>query len=284
MVKSMMAVLLEHTITTSVILLMIGVGLNTSFSNVIEAVRQFGAVLRGVLANFLITPLIIYLVLLVLPLPTDIKIGIMLMAAAPIAPMAPQFVAGARGDVAYGIGLMVVVALLSVVLTPLILGLALPESEIGVALDPKQIVKILVIVQLIPVGIGLAVRQQRPYWADRLLKIVPGIGQIGLAIGVCLLLVLQSDRILSISLGAYPVLLLLVVLCLFVGDWILAGAPEARRRALAVSTAIRNIPLAVLIANSSFPDSTVMPVALVFSVFTMILSVLYGKLRKSAEH
>ncbi len=278
-----MAVLVKYTVMVSVILLMLGVGMGTSFRQVADAVRQFGVVLRGVLANFLVTPVLIYLVLLSLPLPPDVKIGIMLMAAAPVAPMAPPFVAGARGDVAYGVGLMVVVAVLSVVFTPLILGLALPKSEAGIQVDPMQIVQTLVTVQLIPIGIGMAICQLRPNWAEKLLKFVPRIGQIGLVVGVGLLLASQFEHILSISLMSYLVLVLLVGGCLFIGDWMLAGEPEDKRRALAVSTAIRNIPLAFLIANSSFPDSAVGPVTLVFSVFTMVLSVLYGKLRKSGQ-
>jgi BASS family bile acid:Na+ symporter len=276
-----MEVFVKYTVMASVILLMLGVGMGTSFRQVVEAVRQFGIVLRGVLANFLITPVLIYLVLLSLPLPPDVKIGIMLMAAAPVAPMAPPFVEGARGDVAYGVGLMVVIAMLSVVLTPMILGLALPKSNAGVQVDPMQIVQTLVTVQLIPIGIGMAIRQLGPDWAEKLLKFVPRIGQIGLVVGVGLLLVSQSEHILSISLVTYVVLVFLVIGCLFIGDWMLAGEPEDKRRALAVSTAIRNIPLAFLIASSSFPDSAVGPVTLVFSVFTMVLSVLYGKLRRS---
>lgn len=278
-----MEIFVKYTVMVSVILLMLGVGMGTSFRQVVDAVRQFGIVVRGVLANFLVTPVLIYLVLLSLPLPSDVKIGIMLMAAAPVAPMAPPFVEGARGDVAYGVGLMVVVAILSVVLTPLILGLALPKSEAGVQVDPMQIVQTLVTVQLIPISIGMAIRQWSPDWAGKLLKFVPRIGQIGLLAGVGLLLASQSDHILSISPVTYLVLVLLVVGCLVIGDWMLAGEPENKRRALAVSTAIRNIPLAFLIASASFPDSAVGPVTLVFSVLTMLLSVLYGKLRRSRQ-
>ncbi len=276
-----MAMFVKYTVMASVILLMLGVGMGTSFRQVVDAIRQFGLVLRGVLANFLVTPVLIYLVLVSLPLSPDVKIGIMLMAAAPVAPMAPPFVQGARGDVAYGVGLMVVVALLSVVLTPLILGLALPKSEAGVRVDPMQIVQTLVTVQLIPIGIGMGICQWRPVWAQKLLKFVPRIGQIGLVAGVGLLLASQSEHILSISALTYLVLVLLVVGCLLIGDWILVGQSEGKRRALAVSTAIRNIPLAFLIASASFPDSAVGPVTLVFSVLTMVLSVLYGKLRKA---
>jgi len=278
-----MEIFIKYTIMASVILLMLGVGMGTSFRQVVEAVRQFGVVLRGVLANFLVTPALIYLVLLSLPLSPDVKIGIMLMAAAPVAPMAPPFVEGAKGDVAYGVGLMVVVAILSVVLTPLILGLALPKSEAGVQVDPMQIVQTLMTVQLIPIGIGMTICQLSPGWAEKLLKFVPRIGQIGLLAGVGLLMASQSEHILSISLLTYLVIALLVVGCLFIGDWMLVGKSESKRRALAVSTALRNIPLAFLIASASFPDSAVGPVTLVFSVLMMLLSVLYGKLRRSRQ-
>ncbi len=272
---------IEYTVMVSVILLMFGVGMGISFGQLVDTFKQFGIVLKGVLANFLIVPLLIYFTLLILPLPGDIKIGIMLMAAAPVAPMAPAFVSGARGDVAYAVGLMVTVAILSVIFTPLILGLALPQSNGGIELDKLQIVQTLVIVQLMPIGIGVLIRQRTPGFAKTMLRFVPRIGQIGLLVGVSLLLVSQAEYILSISIMTYVVLALLVLGCLFIGDRMLAGEPQDKQVTLAVSTAVRNIPLALLIATSSFPDSVVGPVTLVFSVFTMIFSVFYGKLKKA---
>ena len=105
------------------------------------------------------------------------------------------------------------------------------------------------------------------------------IGKIGLLVGVGLLFVQQGSQMLSIDILAYLIMIPLVIISLFVGDMILVGEPADKRRSLAVSTAIRNIPLAFLIATSNFPDSVVGPVALVFSAFTMILSIVYGKLR-----
>jgi BASS family bile acid:Na+ symporter len=138
----------------SVILLMLGVGLKTPFGQVLDVVRQFQLVTRGILANFLIIPGLIYLVLVWTPLSPNVKIGIMLMAAAPIAPMAPPFAGMAKGDLAYAVGLMTIVALLSVPLTPLILYFSLPKSEGGLVLDPNQIIQTLLTAQLIPISIG----------------------------------------------------------------------------------------------------------------------------------
>ena len=274
----MLILVVKYTVMTSVMLLMLGVGLRITFGQVLEVLRQFRSVLQGVTANFLIVPVLTYLALLWLPISADVKIGIFLMAAAPIAPMAPSpFVDMAKGDLPYSVGLMTVVALLSVVLTPLLLILAIPESEGGVVLDPLQIVQTLLTVQLIPIGIGMAICSTSRAWTERLLAFVPKVGQIGLLVGVGVILVVQRQQILSIDPLAYLVMAVLVIVWLFVGDRMAIGDAPDRRHALAISTAIRNIPLAFLIANASFSGSAVAPVTLVVSVLTMVASVIYAK-------
>ncbi len=276
----MMATIVMNTIMGSVILLMLGAGLNIEIRQVINMFKRFKLVALGVLANFGAVPVLVYLCIAWLPVSSDIKIGIMLMAAAPIAPMAPApFVEKAKGDVVYSVGLMVIVATLSIVLTPLILTLAIPKSVGGVELDPIQIVKTLLMVQLIPIAVGMAIRKASLKWADILVKFVPKIGQLGLLIGVGLLLAKQASQIATIGPLVYLIMVLLTVVSLLVGDWILIGESAEKRRALAVSTAIRNVPLAFLIANGSFPDTIVAPVVLIFSVINMFLSVVYGRLR-----
>ncbi len=278
-----MVELVKYTVMGSVVLLMLGVGMQTAFGQILDVFKQVRLVIIGLLANFLVVPVLIYLTLVWLPLSPDVKIGIMLMAAAPVAPMAPPFVGAAKGDVVYAVGLMAIVALLSVPLTPLILSLALPKSEGGLVIDPLQIIQTLLTVQLIPISIGMAIRGASPAWGERLLKFVPKIGQVGLLIGVGLLLVKQAPQIISIGIMPHLVLLGLVIGSLYIGDWMLIGQTVEKRRALAIDTAIRNIPLAFLIANLNFPGTVVGPVTLIFAVFSMVISVVYGKLQVRRE-
>jgi BASS family bile acid:Na+ symporter len=275
----MIAAYVMKVVMVSVIFLMLGVGLRTAFGQVIDAARQVRLIGLGVLANFVVVPVLIYLSLVWLPVTSDVKIGIMLMAAAPIAPMAPPFVGMARGNVAFAVGLMTIVALFSVPLTPLILDLALPKSTEGMALDSMQIIKTLLIAQLIPISVGMAIRQLSPKWAERLLKFVPIIGQFGLIVGVGLLLAKDAKQILSLGLLPHLVMALMVIGSIFIGDLMLIGETDDKRRSLAVSTAIRNVPLAFLIAGENFPGTVVAPVTLLFGVFTMVFSVVYGKLK-----
>jgi BASS family bile acid:Na+ symporter len=214
---------------------------------------------------------------------SGVKLGILLMAAAPVAPMVPPFVDMAKGDVPYSVGLMVTMALLSVVLTPLILALAIPEAVGSVQLNPLEIVKTLLVAQLIPMGLGMAIRKQSPAWSERLLRFVPQVGRYGLIAGVGLIVASQAKQYLSMSLLAHLVIPFLVVACLLIGDWMLVGETLKRRRALAVSTAIRNVPLAFLIANQNFSETIAAPVALLMGTYTMIFSIAYGKLRGEAR-
>lgn len=276
----------EHLTTVvliSVIFMMLGVGLKTHLRDVLDVARRFGLVARGVLANFVVVPVLICLSLIWLPMDPGVKLGILLMAAAPIAPMVPPFVDQAKGDVPYSVGLMVIVALLSVPLTPLILGLAIPESVGDVEVNPLEIVKTLLVAQLIPIGLGMAIRKKSQAWSDRLLKFVPQVGRYGLIVGVGLIVASEAKQYLSMSLLAHLAIPAWVVACLFIGDWMLVGETPQRRRALAVSTAIRNVPLAFLIANQSFPETVVAPVVLLMGVYTMIVSIAYGKLRGGLE-
>jgi BASS family bile acid:Na+ symporter len=273
-----MAQLIQYIIMVSVILLMLGAGLRISFKQVVDVVKRFQLIARGLIANFVIIPLIFFLCVRWLPISIDVKIGIMLMAAAPMAPMVSMFVDMAKGDLVYSIGLLTIVSVLSVPLTPLILSLTLPSAGGELVLDPLQIVKTILFVQLIPVTVGMVVRQISPTLTDKLIKIIPRIGQIGLIVGVGLLMASQAKQILTINFPSHLVFLGLVIVSLFIGYLMMLGDTASRQRSLAVSTAIRNIPLAFLIANASYQGTPVAPVTLVFSIYTMVFSIVYGKL------
>ena len=278
-----MIILVKYLVMGSVVCLMLAVGLRTSFRQVIEVVKKVQLLARGVIANFVIVPVLIGLALIWLPLSPYVKVGIMLMAAAPVAPMAPPFVAMAKGDVPYAVGLMTVVGLLSIPLTPLILILALPESLGEVGVDPLQIKQTLILVQLIPIAAGMALLHARPDLAERVAGYVSKFGRIGLIVGVGLILFMQAEQISAIQPLAYLVVTVAAMVSLIVGDRMMLGESAERHRALAVSTAIRNIPLALLIANQSFSGTSAAPTTLIFAVMTMILSIVYGKLMAPKE-
>jgi BASS family bile acid:Na+ symporter len=153
-----MRALVQNLVMVSCIFLMLTVGLRTSLGQLIDVTRQFQLLSRGLLANFLVVPILLYLGVQVSGVSPEVGIGIMIMAAAPAAPMAPAFVGLGRGDMPYAAGLMTIAALLCVPLTPFILSLSLPGGEHGLELDTLGIVQIVLTAQLIPIAAGVAIR------------------------------------------------------------------------------------------------------------------------------
>ena len=270
--------IVKYLLMVSVMFLMLGVGMRTAFGEVIDVAKQFRLVMRGVLANFLVVPLLFYLALEFLPFRPDVVIGLLIMAAVPIAPMAPPFVGMAKGDVPYAVGLMTIVALLCVPLTPLILTLCLPKSEAGLEIDTLQIIQTLLTAQLIPIGLGMTINHLSRPWTEMLLRFVPKLGQVGLAISVLLLIAAQAKQI--VGLGVWPNLavLLSLILCVIIGDVMMIGETAGRRRALGISTAIRNVALGLLIVNSNYPGTPAVAIVLVSGILSMVVGFAYGKL------
>ncbi|MCK5480589.1 MAG: hypothetical protein KAJ06_05560, partial [Gammaproteobacteria bacterium] len=98
-----------------------------------------------------------------------------------------------------------------------------------------------------------------------------------------LILLVQAKQILTMGLLPHVVILLWVIASLLIGDGMLIGEAASLRRSLAVSTAIRNVPLAFLIAGQSFPGTVVAPVVLVFGTYSMVAAVMYGKIMATRQ-
>jgi len=274
-----MAAVTTNMLMVSVVLLMFGVGLRTAWGEVVAATSQYGLLLRGLLANFVLIPALFALALTWGPFRPDVVIGLLIMAAVPIAPMVPALVGAADGDVPYAVGLMTLVALLSVPLTPLLLALCLPESEAGLVLDPLAIIRTLLIVQLIPVGLGMALRHSGRTWVRTLRSVVTRAAGVGLVVSVVLMITSQGRLIMELGVLPHLAVVLAIIVGLAVGDLMMLDETPARRRSLALATGTRNVALGLLIVNDNYPGTPAVAVVLVFGILSMVLALAYGKVR-----
>ena len=270
-----MKTLIQNLVMIGVIFLMLGVGLQTTFRQILEVTRRFQLLMRGILANFLIIPVLLYLGVQSSVLTPEVGIGLMIMAAAPVAPMAPPFVGMAKGDLHYAVGLMTVVAFLCVPLTPLIISLCVATGEQRVNIDIFQMIQKILIAQLIPISIGMTIHSISPHLKEKLMKFVPKIGQCLLVICIILIVAVGAKQMLGIGLMAHLAIFFAVIISLFVGDLMMLGETKERRRSLGISTAIRNSALGLLIATGSFPGTDAVPVVLVFAIYSMIVGFAY---------
>jgi BASS family bile acid:Na+ symporter len=273
-----MADIINFLLLISIICLLLGVGLSIPFGKVLAVATQYQLVLRGLVANFVIVPSVFTLALRGIPFGPDVVIGLLVLAAVPVAPLAPPFVGMGRGDVPYAVGLMLIVAFLSLPLTPLILALSLPPSEAGLAIDTLKILQTLLTAQLIPLSVGMAIRQVRPPWAEKLLQFVPKLGRIGVVLTLTLITATHARQIVDLGVLPHLASLLFIIVCVLIGDVMMRGEAAEIRRSLAISTAIRNVALALLIIGTNFPGSPALTIVFVFGLFSLLVGFTYGKI------
>src|SRR5262245_31314170 len=122
----MTLVALVNVLTVAgLVAVMLSMGLKVRFGEVVASVRKPRLMALSVVANFVLVPLAPIGLLYAFDANPMVSVGFLILAVCPGAPVGPPFAAIARGDIPSAIGQMVVLAGLSALLSPALLGLLL---------------------------------------------------------------------------------------------------------------------------------------------------------------
>jgi BASS family bile acid:Na+ symporter len=243
-------------------------------------------VVRAAAANYVIVPGAAVLLVMLFRAQPMVAAGVMVVAVCPGAPYGPPFTAIAKGRVDKAVGLMVVLAGSSAILAPLLLQFLLPIVAGGgggggtATVAAGGIVKTLALVQFLPLCVGLAIATGRPGWAKALR--LP-LGRLSTVLNLALLtviLVAQFRLLAAIRPQGYAGMILLLAASAAAG-WLLGGRDSADRKTLAITTAVRNVGVGLVIAGGSFPGTLavtfVTAYALVQTLGTVLAVVAIGR-------
>jgi bile acid:Na+ symporter, BASS family len=254
--------------------LMLTIGVGATVAEVSAVARDWRGVVRAAVANYLLVPAAgVALVLLFRARPM-VAAGVMIVAVCPGAPYAPPFTALARGNVGRAVGLMVVLAGSSALVAPLLLRILLPFVTGGgdgsMKVDTARIVSTLVVVQFLPLCAGLTIASYRPKWAHRLKT---PLGQLSMVLNLLLLgviLAVQFPMLSAIRPRGYVGMLALLASSAAAG-WLLGGHDAANRKTLTITTAVRNVGVALVIAGGSFPGTPAVMAATAYALFQTVV-------------
>ncbi len=255
--------------------LLLAVGLRLTWAEVLQALRRCS--IGWVLAlNFIGVPAITLGAALLFGLGRDLTLGMILLAAAPFAPVVPVFTRMAKGDLALAAGLTGVFPFLSAIFTPMVCAVCLkfvPGAD-SVRFEFLNVLGVLAATITLPMATGVAVNHYRPKLARAVLRPVEvlseGIGALSLAY---VTLVEFKD---ILHTGARPLLVMLLIfeVALLAGYWI-GGNSRGSRLVVALGTSNRNIALAVLVAVSSFPNTPVVGAVVANGLLLILLGLLH---------
>jgi len=249
----------------------LGVGLRLTVGQIVTPLRNGRLVALSLLANFVLAPLAAVVLANVLGLDEPLRVGLLLCGVAAGAPFLIKLAELSKGNMPFGVGLMVVLMVITVGYMPLVL----PALLEGVSVDSWKIAQSLIVLMLIPLAIGLLVRAQLESIAARVLPAVAFISTISMILVVVLTTAAHFKSVLGV-LGTFGILAAIVFTAVCIGiGWLLGGPAADTRSVLALGTAQRNTAAALVVAGQNFdePDVVVMITVVLIVSFAMLMPI-----------
>jgi bile acid:Na+ symporter, BASS family len=263
-------------VTVLLVEMMAAIGLGVTIAELMGVARNWRLFARAGLANYVCVPAVTVGVLsLLAPADPMASAGFLILAVCPGAPFAPPCVGIAKGNVAVSVGLMVMLAASSALVAPPLLCVLLQWNLGGSApqVDVVKIVATLVMTQLLPLGVGLCVRHRWPKLAERILRPVNLLGAILGLSTIAFILIVQFRLLAEIGPRGWVGMSVLLMASCACG-WLLGGPGMDNRKAVGLTTSLRNVGVGLVIAASNFPGTAAMTAALAFGIFGIIGSLL----------
>lgn len=276
--------LINILVTIALIEMMVLIGLRVKFADIVSTSRNWTLVARAAVANYLLVPSLTVVLLLLFGVNAMVTAGFLVLAVCPGAPYGPPFAGIARADVPEAVGLMVILAASSAILSPLLLRVLLPWAAGGEApkIDSFGIVGVLLITQLLPLMVGLVTRHWRPQLAERLIGPFALASKILNLSVVGLILATQFHMLSEIRVRGFVGMLMLLAGSLIIG-W-LAGTPSRdNRKTMALTTSLRNVGLGLVIVTGNFAGTQAVSATLAYGIVEVLGALLVALVWRSLD-
>lgn len=259
-------------------IIMFGMGLTLSFSDFKVVFQNPKNVLIGCLAQFIIMPLVAWVLVKLFNLPADLALGVILVGCCPGGTASNVIAFLAKGDVALSVGMTACSTLLAPILTPLLVwvlaGTMVDVDTVGMLLS-------IVYVVILPIVIGLIIQKTLPGLTKRVVQYLPAFSSLMISFVVALIISHTAANLLAGGLIIVLVVILHNLLGLSIGYGVatLLGVKFSQKVAISIEVGMQNSGLASSLASmhfAAFPMATI--AGAIFSVWHNISGALAAKL------
>ena len=264
-------------VALAIIMFGLGLGLTPKdFKRVITFPRDF---IIGFFGQVILLPIIALLLIQIIPMPLEIALGVMVIAAAPGGVTSNILTKFANGDVALSVTLTAVVSLISVITVPLII---FNSAEfLGIEII-KEISMLLIALKMfyivtIPVILGMIVRSLMTDFIVSKTLLVQRISVILFLVIFISIWVEEWDKIISFITRAGLVAFILNITMIFIGYYMakyLASGIE-QRKCISLECGLQNGTLAVFVATQLFDDIVFMVPTAAYALIMFVTSIIF---------
>lgn len=241
-------------------IMMFGVALELKVDDFKSLLYRPKATIIGLLSQFVLLPLLTFLLVLVLQPAPSIALGMILVAACPGGNISNMMTSLAKGNTALSVSLTAFGTFISIILTPLNLQLwaslykptALLLRE--VSLNPVDVTKAIVVLAGIPLAIGMTINHYWPGIASRLIKYIKPFSILIFVVFVLLAFANNYQHFMNYIHLVFLFVLLHNGVALAGGYYFsrLAGLPSTDQKSIAIETGIQNSGLGLFLIFSFF--------------------------------
>ncbi len=247
--------------------IMFGMGLTIKPKDLAMVFTRPRDIITGCAAQFIIMPLLAFLLCKVFDLEPALAAGVVLVGTCPGGTASNLITYLSKGDVALSVGMTSVNTLLAPVLTPLITHLLLNAT---VSVDIPAMVLSIVKVVIVPIALGFVVNKLFAKAAQKIVEALPAVSALAICLIMASVVSHNSEKIFGCGAVVLAVVMLHNILGYACGFGIakLLKMPAEKVKALSIEIGMQNSGLATSLAATAFPDLALATVpGAIFSVW-----------------
>ncbi|MBB5234642.1 bile acid:sodium symporter family protein [Deinococcus budaensis] len=242
------------TVPIFVIATMLNVGLTQKPSDIVRYWKEWPFVLKMLLANFVLAPLVMVLATNFFTFDPALEAGLLIFALCAGAPFLIKLTQASEHDIALGAATMLLLMVGTVIYAPLVLPLVLE----GVSVDAWAVARALFLQLLLPIAVGMLLVQFLEGFAGAIQPWAAKIGNYALYVVLGATLIGYLPNMLNIV-GTGAILLGVVfVLVAFGIGYVLGKGEDHTEDVGGLGTAQRNTAAGLIIATQNFTDPNVL--------------------------
>ena len=261
-------------------LIMLGLGTSLKIDDFLRVFRYPKDFFIGLFCQMIILPIIAFLLIKIINIPTEIALGVMIIAAAPGGVTSNILTKFANGDVALSISLTAIISLISIFSVPFIIFFSADLLNIDYVQKNISILSIslkMFFVVTIPVIVGMIIRHYANNFVLDKTKIIQRIS-VGLFIIVFISIYIEEwDKIVNFLIKAGTISLILNITMMTVGFYIAKffASGVAQQKCISLECGLQNGTLAVFVGTQLFDEIVYMVPTAAYALIMMITSILF---------
>ena len=238
-------------------LIMLGLGLSLKIEDFTRVFNTPIDFIVGFISQLIILPLIAFLLIAIFRIPSEIAIGIMIIASAPGGVTSNILTKFANGDVALSISLTAIISLISIVSVPFIiftsadlLGITNIEENISMI----NIALKMFLVVTVPVVLGMIIRRFAEKFVINKIKFFDKLNIVLFVIFFFAAFYEERENILDIFTQAGPIALTLNVTMMIIAYYLsrVFASGISQQKCIAIECGLQNGALAIFVSTQIF--------------------------------